>query len=290
MKKLLLVLGVIALASCEKSNDEIITPPDSQSPRLLTVEISENPMHDENASAREMTRTAAATTTETLRTFTMNYGELWHPNFDKDNGPWSTATWPNTVDNNTPIDFYAHDGGTFIWVNDNPYVNFTMDNDAFKQKDFLVATHKQISYSESSGVVSLAFDHACAAVQFNIYKEDGNNYTVKSIKLKGIKNSADYNYKTGWGTPGYSSDWDSDENIRYYTLTKSDIDVTTNKILLPCEWLFIIPQSKSGITIDVTYTKNGGNQTTKTLNLSSGTWQAGYKYTVNIRIGKSASS
>jgi hypothetical protein len=218
----------------------------------------------------------------------MHYTGAWSNPFTKTGSTWSTATWPSSDDiqNTTPLDFYAHDGGTFVWVNDNPYVNFTMDNDAFKQKDFLVATHKQISYESSGGVVPLTFDHACAAVQFKVFKEEtGNNYTVKSIKLKGIKNSAVYNYKTGWGTPGYSSDWDSDENIRYYTLTKSDIDVTTNKILLPCEWLFIIPQSKSGITIDVTYTKNGGDQTTKTLKLSSGTWQAGYKYTVDIRIG-----
>ena len=279
MKKLLLVLGVIALASCEKSNDEIITPPDSQSPRLLTVEISENPMHDENASAREMTRTEAATTTESLRTFTMNYGSLWHPNFEKTGDTWSTATWPTGVENNTPIDFYAHDGGTFQWNSGNPYVNFTMEESAFSQKDLLVAT-KNISWDNKKGVVPLTFDHACAAVQFNVFKQESTEYTVNSIVLKNVVKTGDYYYNNEphWNIPETPSKTS-------YTLTEGDIAVSTSKQLLPCKWLFIIPQSKDEIKIDVTYTKTGDTQKTKTLNLSSGTWQAGYKYTVDIRIG-----
>lgn len=272
MKKLLLVLGVIALASCEKSNDEIITPPDSQSPRLLTVEISENPMHDENASAREMTRTAEATTTATLSAFTMHYTGAWSNSFTKTGSTWSTANWP--VQDNTSIDFYAHDGGTFNYNNGNPHVNFTMDENAFSQKDFLVATHKQISYSESGGVVSLPFDHACAAVQFKVFKEGDADITVNSIVLENVKKTGDYYYNE-------STNWQNIGTPKDYTLTNSDIVVTKDKQQLPCQWLFIIPQSKVGISIEVNYNTNQK----KIINLTdTKPWVAGKRYTVSIRM------
>lgn len=282
MRKLFILFSVIALAACGGSDDVEPTSRDVPSPRLLTVEVSENPMQDESASAREITRTAAATTTATLSGFTMHYEDGWSKNFTKTGDTWSTADWP--VLDNTPLDFYAHDGGTFNWNSGNPYVTFAMDNDAFNQKDFLVAKHEQISYTDEGGKVSLAFDHACAAVQFKVYKEVDTDYTVNSIVLKGMKNQADYSYSTGWGEAGYSIGW-ADENQRYYTLTNSDIAVTKEKQLLPCGWLFFIPQAKDDIRIEISY--NGGSK--KTLSLSSGTWEAGKQYTVNIRIGGSAS-
>lgn len=289
MKKLLFLFSVIALAACGDSDDGVNTPPDVPSPRLLTVEVGENPMQDESASAREMTRTAAATTTASLSSFTMHYTNEWSKTFEKTGDTWSTATWPgsgtDTIGNDKKLDFYAHDGGTFNWNSGNPYVVFKMDNNPFEQKDFLVATHKNISFNDNQGKVSLTFDHACAAVQFKVYKEVDTDYTVNSIILKGMKNQANYSYSTGWGTPGYSTDW-ADETKRYYTLTESDITVTTEMKLLPCKWLFFIPQAKDGIQIVINY--NTDKQ--KILTLSSGTWEAGKKYTINIRIGKARTS
>ena len=295
MKKLLLVLGVIALASCEKSNDEIITPPDSQSPRLLTVEISENPMHDENASAREMTRAGDATTTATLEDFCMNYMNNKY-DFTKKGTGWDPdkVLWPQDVANDTPIDFYAYnydneDHNTFEYNNGNPYVSFTMEEDASSQKDFLVATHKQISYSQSSGVVSLNFDHACAAVQFYVYKEENASYMVNSIILRNVCKQGDYYYNNTGATPK----WQNVRTKTHYTLTtnvpENPFAVTTTPVRLPCGWLYLIPQTKDGtleepgIQIEINY--NSGKQ--KILNLS-GSWEAGKQYTVNIRIGKSA--
>jgi hypothetical protein len=280
MKKLLFLFSVIALAACGDSDDAEPTSRDVPSPRLLTVVVNENPMQDENASAREMTRTAAETTTATLSSFTMHYTNEWSKLFRKTDGTWSTEKWP--VPDDSKIDFYAHDGGSFEWNSGDPHVVFKMDNSPFNQKDFLVATHKQISYSDEGGKVSLTFNHACAAVQFKVYKEVDTDYTVNSIVLKGMKNQADYSYSTGWGTVVYSKDWTEDETLRYYTLTNGDIAVTKDKQLLPCGWLFFIPQVKDGIQLEINY--NSGKQ--KILTLSSGTWEAGKQYTVNIKIGK----
>jgi hypothetical protein len=231
-------------------------------------------MHDENANAREMTRTPAATTTATLSAFTMHYTSEWNQDFDKNGETWEKATWPTSVDNSTPIDFYAHDGGTFVWNNGNPYVNFIMDENAFTQKDFLVATHKQISYKQSSGVVPLTFDHACAAVQFKVFKEGSDEITVNSIILKGVKKTGDYFYNE-------STKWQNLGTTTNYTLTNGDITVTTDKQLLPCKWLFIIPQSKVGISIEVNYNTNQQ----KIINLTdTKTWVAGKQYTISIRM------
>lgn len=305
MRKILFIMSILALAACGDDDDAVATPPaePTPAPRLLTVEVTENPMQDENASAREMTtRTEAATTTATLNSFTMNcqVGESsWNKTFTKTDNAWNTFTWPE-VGNDTKIDFYAYNDGTFYWNSGSPYVSFTMEEYAFEQKDFLVA-NSGISYNEAKAVgkaktgeenvaiVSQTFDHACAAVQFYVYKEEDANYIVKSIKLKGMKNHAKYYYNTGWGDLGYSALWDSDESKRIYTLTNGDINVSTDKQLLPCGWLFIIPQAKDGITIEVTYTKNGSGSKTKTLNLS-GSWKAGMQYTVDIRIGKAKTS
>ena len=302
MRKILFIMSILALAACGNDDDAVATPPaePTPAPRLLTVEVTENPMQDENASTREMTtRTEAATTTATLNSFTMRYQDYTYE-FTKPDSKWVSDpdTWPGSVGNNDPIDFYAHDGGTFNWNSGNPYVLFTMEENASTQKDLLVAKHAGITYNkakavgkaktgeENVAIVSQAFDHACAAVQFYVYKKEDTDYIVKSIKLKGMKNQAKYYYNTGWGDLGYSALWDSDESKRIYTLTNGDINVSTDKQLLPCGWLFIIPQSKDGITIDVTYTKGSGESKTKNLKLSSGSWEAGTQYTVDIKIGK----
>jgi hypothetical protein len=119
-------------------------------------------------------------------------------------------------------------------------------------------------------------------VQFNVYKEENTDYTVNSIVLKGMKNQANSSYSAGWNTLGYSTEWSSDASKRFYTLTNGDIAVTKDKRLLPCGWLFFIPQVKDGIQLEINY--NSGKQ--KILTLSSGTWEAGKQYTVNIKIGK----
>lgn len=277
-------MSVIALAACGDNDDAVPIPIEpTPSPRLLTVEVSENPMLDNEASARVMNRTAAATTTATLSSFTMNYTDAWYNNFTKTGGTWSTADWPYGVNENTKIDFYAYNAGSFQWNSGTPYVSFTMDEDAFSQKDLLVATHKQISYNDTKGVVSLTFDHACAAVQFQICQtkkvtDEGKNFIINSIVLKNVRKNGDYYYDSGW-TLG--------SNLTDLTLTNSTITLTTAYQLLPCQWLFLIPQSQDGIQLEIKYTVNEGAEKTKILNVGTDSWEQGKQYTVNIRVGSS---
>lgn len=277
-------MSVIALAACGDNDDAVPIPIEpTPSPRLLTVEVSENPMQDNEASARVMNRTAAATTTASLSSFTMNYTDAWYNNFTKTGGTWSTADWPYGVNENTKIDFYAYNAGSFQWNSGTPYVSFMMDEDAFSQKDLLVATHKQISYNDAKGKVSLTFDHACAAVQFQICQtktvtEQKHSFTINSVVLKNVCKNGDYYYDSGW-TLG--------SNLTDLTLTNSTITLTTAYQLLPCQWLFLIPQSQDGIQLEIKYTVDEGAEKTKILNVGTDSWEQGKQYTVNIRVGSS---
>ena len=277
-------MSVIALAACGDNDDAVPIPIEpTPSPRLLTVEVSENPMQDNEASARVMNRTAAATTTASLSSFTMNYTDAWYNNFTKTGGTWSTADWPYGVNENTKIDFYAYNAGSFQWNSGTPYVSFMMDEDAFSQKDLLVATHKQISYNDAKGKVSLTFDHACAAVQFQICQtkkvtDEGKNFIINSVVLKNVCKNGDYYYDSGW-TLG--------SNLTDLTLTNRTITLTTAYQLLPCQWLFLIPQSQDGIQLEIKYTVDEGAEKTKILNVGTDSWEQGKQYTVNIRVGSS---
>ena len=291
MKKLLFLFSVIALAACGDSDDGVNTPPDVPSPRLLTVEVGENPMQDESANAREMTRAGDATTTASLSNFYMNYQNNKYT-FTKGGTGWNTIPWPTGDEKDTKIDFYAYnydrvDGTAFQWNGGNPYVAFTMDENAFVQKDFLVATHKQISYNDANGHVSLTFDHACAAVQFNICQtqtvtNQGHKFAVNSVVLKNVCKNGDYYYDSGWKLDSKYSIYTD------YTLTnKKAISLTTDYQTLPCQWLFLIPQPQTGVKLEIKYTVDDSAEKTKTIDVGTGSWVKGTKYIINIKVGTS---
>lgn len=282
MKKIFFFTFLTAafLAAC--SSDDQDEP--KQEPRLITVEVTENPLLDANGTPKQLpTRTAAATTSESLSAFSMNYeGNKY--DCEKSGETWNTNpnNWPVSVGNDTKIDFYAYNDGTFQWNDGKPYLSFMMNTDAFNQTDLLVATHKAISYNDAGGKVSLDFDHACAAVKFNIYKTTGvreKSVIVTSVVLSGVKNQGEYYYNE-------ETKWQFLSGTASYTLTTGDITLKTDKQALPCDYLFLIPQSKEGLTLTVYYTVDGSTETYYAFNLK-GTWEAGKEYIVNISMGTS---
>lgn len=284
-KQIMLLLATATLfAACGGNDDEAVTPaPQPQQPRMLTVEVSERPLQTEGT-PKAPRRADAATTTETLNTFRMCThvsGSIWSEELTKTAGKWTTK-WPSSSEEK--YNFYAYNVGSeneFVWNGGDPYVSFTMDEKANFQKDFLVAkTAEAKSYSETGGKVSLTFDHACAAVQFYVFKEESaTTYKVKEIKLLHVYKQGDYHFNNKtWSVIS------TPENSANFTLTTGEITPTSTKQLLPQEWLYVIPQSKKGMQLQITYTKNGDDQEPKFINLS-GSWEAGYQYTVNIKIG-----
>ena len=290
-KQMILLLATATLfAACGGSDDEAVTPaPQPQQPRMLTVEVSERPMQTEGGAVQAPRRAGDATTTETLNTFTMcGDNNEWSATLTKTDGKWTTS-WPR-VDDSKKWNFYAYNVGNeskFNWNEGYPEVSFTMEKEVANQKDFLVAkTAEAKSWSETGGKVSLTFDHACAAVQFFVYKEESATYVVKEIKLLNVKKQGNYSFnRNSWNNLSTPTDFPD------FTLTTGDITLTSDDItldkkkLLPKGWLYVIPQSKDEMQLRITYTKDGVAKTPKLIGLS-GSWEAGYQYTVNIKIGK----
>lgn len=267
-KSVFLFLSAACLVACSSDDEPIIVP----EPRPLTVEIAENTIVSTSAPQQTPTRADAATTTATLTAFSMNYQENKY-GFTKTSGAWSNATWPS-VGNDAKIDFYAYDGGEFIWNDGAPYISFVMGSDAFAQKDLLVAD-TTAAYSDNKGKVSLMFNHACAAVRFYVRKSVEQSVIITSVELAGVQSKGDYHYA--------SSAWQSLSTQKTYTLTNANMRLTEEKQLLPCGYLFIIPQKKEGLTLRVSYTVDGA---AKNYDFKlTGTWAAGHSYVVNVNMG-----
>ena len=288
-----LALFALPLATACSSDDE---EEPSNKRRTISVVVTENPMQNESAGARS-TR-ADITTTESFSTFKMEAQDIQTYTATKSGTPsrWGVSPdiWPYGVGVNEKINFYAYNGGnaaTFNYNSVDPYISFEMGNQSANLVDLMVA-QCNTSENDHGGQVPLTFNHACAAVKFNVYCVDGQTYSVKSITLKNVVKKGEYHFNNE------SNKWVLDyENIGNYLLTTEAFTPNSTDRQLPCDWMFIIPQlkkddaNKTDINIEVRYTKSGSDEVkTKTLSLPSGLWAARTKYSVRIRIGNAPQS
>ena len=275
------------LTACSSDDEQKQEPP----VRHISVEVNQSPMtSDDPAGARSTDTRSAITTTETLSDFSMRgiYNSLTTEyTVSKSGGIWTVApdTWPGGSDNNNTTPFYAFSRGEFQWNNGNPYISFSIDENASTQHDLLVAKNS-VAYSDHDGKVPLTFDHACAALAFNVFMSNtlstnlaGKTLTVSSIMLRNVSNTGKYYFET--------AAWDDVKGTAYYTLANSDMNITTTPQALSSNYLFVIPQSSNGTTdpyLYVTYTFPEQTKTSATIPLSVN-WEAGKQYTINIKLG-----
>lgn len=270
-------------ASC--SSDDSMTPIDEVTPpqRPISVEVSEAPFGN-TTEARQLTR-AAITDLTSFSAFTMMTANKDKLSVEKKNGKWEVdGSWPDGVDDNTPVTFYAYSDGTYNDNSGTPYISFIMDENASTQHDLLVATNT-VSHDSHQGKVPLTFDHACAALAFNVYITNalktklGSTLTVNSIVLHNVSNTG----KNYFG----SSTWGDVSGSAYYTLTSGNITVDTEAQALSSNYLFVIPQSReangtTGTYLEINYTLSGSKQATIPLSVN---WVAGTQHTINIKLG-----
>lgn len=281
------------LTACSSDDEQKQEPP----VRHISVEVSERPMAEEGtAEGRSLTTRAAITTTESLGNFTMKgvYDGQTKKDYsvEKSAGKWSVKpdSWPS-VDNNTKVQFYAYTNGTFYPNDGTPFINFIVAEDASKQHDLLVATNS-VANNDHNGTVPLIFDHACAALAFNIFmsntlsdKLGEKTLTVTSIVLKNVCNKGKYNF----GTTFNESTWSDVEGSANYTLNNSDMDITTDPKELSSNHLIMIPQERAangteGTYLEISYTFSGQERPTATIPLTVN-WKKSTQYTINIKLG-----
>jgi hypothetical protein len=273
--------GLLTGCSNDNYNSEEILAKE----RLIIVDVTDNPIIDESSQApvMDITRAAAYTTTETLSSFSMNYTDDYKYDFSKTGGTWSTYSWPNSIDADEKIDFYAYTGGTFVYSAADPYVSFSVEENVASQHDLLVATHKNVSYDDAGGHVSLSFSHACAIVQFNVQISNtlhgkSGDLTVNSIELKNVNKSGQCHYKND------SWEWANIGTSANFTLTNNNsTTVTTTLQPLSCGYLFMIPQTL-GADAKLVITYSSGTKTAE-IPLKDTHWEKGKLYTINVKLG-----
>lgn len=280
------------LTACSSDDEQKQEPP----VRHISVEVNQRPMtSDDPAGARSTDTRSAITTTETLGNFTMKgvYDGIGSPmnySVEKSAGKWTVYpdTWP--VDNNTKVQFYAYTytDGTFVPNSGTPYIDFTVAEDASKQHDWLVATNS-VAFNDHSGTVPLIFDHACAALAFNIFmsntlsgklEQEGKTLTVTSIVLKNVCNKGKYYF----GTTFKESTWSDVSGSANYTLNSSSMVITTTPQELSSNHLFMIPQGMDGTCLEISYTISGQEKPTVSIPLTVD-WKKSTQHTINIKLG-----
>lgn len=310
-----LVMAAGLLTACGTDDERIPAEPQTQSAadggqapadltRHISVEVSERPMAEEGtAEGRSLTTRAAITTTQTLPNFTMKGvydGSTYNYSVKKPAGEWTVDpdTWPleDPSDNNKKVQFYAYTytKGTFVPNSGTPFIDFTVDENASTQHDLLVATNS-VAFNDHSGTVPLIFDHACAALAFNIFmsntlsdqlKQKGKTLTVTSIELKNVRNKGNYNF----GTTFDGSTWRDVEGSANYTLdNRLSMVITTTPEPLSSNHLFMIPQKRdadgeNGTHLKISYTVSGQEGSTAIIPLTVD-WKKSTQYTINIKLG-----
>jgi hypothetical protein len=232
------------------------------------VEVSETPFHSQEneQGARQLTRASEITISSLGNFFVFNNQNTDAITFEKNGSNWGEGVWP-VVDNNSPVTFYATNiASNSAFVNGTKSFSFTVLEDVFNQKD-LLAAKTTATYSAGNGKISLAFDHITTAVTFSIALSANaaakkETVVLKEAKLYNIPNTATYSFTSdSWGTPAASK---SD-----YTLTTGDITLSTELQQLPCNYLFLIPQTLSafnaesnpgGAYLEVTLSVNGSKE------------------------------
>ena len=194
----MLAAGFVA---CSNDDDNSIQQPAEE--RLpLTIEVAENPMVNPDEAADAPATRAAIITTSTLDKFNINY--VYGANYTngdpiaakKDTeGKWTSGgSWPTASET---IDWYASSDGTFNEPS-NPYINFTVEENASTQKDLLVAK-TPAKYTDNSGKVTFTFDHVCTALRFLVKKAtnlDDYTLSITEVKLCNVKNNGLYYFNS----------------------------------------------------------------------------------------------
>ena len=156
------------------------------------------------------------------------------------------------------------------------YVAATSADGIIQQPDLIVAKHENVTHGSKDAPTSvgLTFSHVLTAITFAV-GSDMVPGTVKSIAIKGVKNTGDYDLATGkWTTSGNDADFTI--NLGGGNGTKvngtQDVALTSGN-----QTLMMIPQTfdaNSGAKVEIVFNKDGQDRTL-TAPLRGIQWEAG---------------
>lgn len=349
-KIVLWMLLVPFVLACSSDKDfEAPVPPSEPTPTPqfypLSISVGENPLVDDAPSSSNTGMFKAPITfLNTLEVFKLSYiyetgegddgepyasGTTAEDPVNDGNGHWKngeegTIGWPPDAspggNDSIPVTWYAYANftGNIVMSNDNkdPYLNFTVEEAATKQKDLLVAK-KTDTWKSCKGVMFFRFDHACSAIKFFMKKAtniSSHTIFVKDVKLYNIKNTGRYylERETPWNNVDFSPTSTPSPYYSVFTLYDSEkhngFDLTDTYQPLHSgaldeddedDYLFMIPQvvthwnpnnevatNTSGSYLEIVFTIDSEEKTGYVP--FSGTFVMGHKHNVYVNLGKNS--
>lgn len=238
--------------------------------RPIILKVSERPLTYPTAE-KTSARRAPAFTTSSLETFYLN---LMYKH--KRTGDWAVSdqshtkktsnglyenngSWPSNDIGSSKAHVFAYrtsykeNEQPFKYINQTPYLQISTEQSSNDQCDILVAT-EDVAYDDCKGVVSLTFDHVCAALQFSVIKTE----TLASYEVE-VNEIVLHNVKTNGHYLLLSKEWSDIDNFSNFTLNAYNKEGTANAFTVSNteatllaknenDFLFLIPQEISGIS------------------------------------------
>lgn len=150
-----------------------------------------------------------------------------------------------------------------------------------QQKDLIYAASEFNTYHGCTvnGQIDFNFNHALAKIGFfGKVVGSGSDIVLTSVKLTGVYPTARFDFGSGWSN--YSG-----TRADYYALTTDDTPITLSftdqNIMGADQYMFLIPQSLTGVGVEIVYTVDGGAPVTKQIPLS-GSWSMGQGAALNL--------
>lgn len=198
------------------------------------------------------------------------------------NGSWTmdnTYYWPGEGHS---LQFYAwapKDAFTQIPTSPkNLKFEYTVPEEATEQQDLVVANENRDG--DFKQAVSLGFKHICTAVKF-VVGDEMQAGTIKSVALKGVKNTGTYDMTNGWTAVSGSADFTQTLD-KVTTGSEGDGDEITS----PAGTFMMLPQTlPSGASVEVVF-HSATTNTDRTLSapIEGTEWPIGKTVTYKLSI------
>lgn len=239
--------------------------------------------------------------------------------YDTDLNGWKPTSkdyfWP--YDKRCTFAAYSPSGasGTFNYGTGGLTITgFTVDEDLSEQYDLMFSKreYNRTTSNHTTGTyngVPLTFQHALSSIHFALVSSHTQQVTLKSIKLTGLYNKADFKEQVvEQATYLADPEWDNFDGEVGYTIYNDETSDTSDDVLFPGDMkrlsallpsgtphhgLLTIPQSLDNVKLLVSYTIDGEQPVEdKPIDLSSyfsNKWEMGTRYYYVLAIGSASS-
>ena len=215
----------------------------------------------------------------TTLTRSNNTGIFFNEDVSKTGSYWTTDQtyyWPGA---DYELQFYAWAPATAITAPTSPEnltFTYTVPADATAQQDLVVANN--ICVGNFNQAVSLSFNHICTAVKF-VVGEQMQAGIIKSVALKGVKNTGTYDMTNGWTNISGTADF---TQILDKETTGSEGD--GDEITIAEGTFMMLPQTlPDGASVEVVF-QDGATECTLSATIGGTEWPMGSTVTYKLSI------